>query len=126
VRNHLLLGRNRVPVVLIALFLSAFIAGHAISLDGIDGMLFQAAFDDGSEWAPGYSALGFWRVRRGMTPDEVLALVGEPLERYEVRDERGLTGWRWTRNPLSTHHKVRVVLFRNDRVVEKLSLFYLD
>ena len=43
-----------------------------------------------------------------------------------MADERGLTGWRWTRNPLDTYYKIRAVLFRNGRVVAKLSFFYVD
>jgi outer membrane protein assembly factor BamE (lipoprotein component of BamABCDE complex) len=118
-------ARRRRLVIAAALALS-LCAAHAASLDGLHGLLLQAVARDGSEWSATYSATGFWRVKRGMTADEVVALVGEPIERYEVPRRPGFTGWRWTRNPDDTHYKVRVVLFDESKVVERISGFHLD
>lgn len=119
-------GTLRRTIIRLALTLGVFTAVHAMSLDGLDGLLLRAMFGDGSEWSASYSALGFWRVRRGMTAAEVLALAGEPIDRYDIQHTPGLTGWRWTRNPHDTHYRVRVILFQNGKVVEKHAEFHVD
>jgi len=61
----------------------------------------------------------------GMSPAEVEAQVGPPLERYPNR-ESGAEGWRWTRTPNDSSYRVRAVVFRDGRVVKKDSEFYID
>jgi hypothetical protein len=100
-------------------------AAHAVSLDGVSGTLWSLAFEDTTEYAPQYSALGFWRVRKAMTERQVAALAGQPLERYAVASP-ALYGWRWSRSSKDGSYFVRVILFRNGRVVEKYSEFYVD
>ncbi len=96
-----------------------------VMLDGWPWELMQVAWEDDTEFAPTYSALGFSLVRVGMSPAEVVAAVGPPLERYPIR-ESGEEGWRWTRSPHDSSYRVRVVIFRNGRVSEKHSEFYVD
>jgi len=56
-----------------------------------------------------------------MTQQRVLERVGEPLERYPIRDKPDITGWRWTRSPNDMDYRVRVILFRNGVVERKMS-----
>jgi hypothetical protein len=110
--------------VAIALITLAFLLGlHLLSLDGLDGLFFEAVTPDDTAFSAGYSALGFCRVGEGMTPEQVERLVGAPFERYSTTNG---TGWRWTRSPHDSNYRVRVVLFVNGRVSEKLSEYYLD
>ena len=118
--------RRTRPIIAVSLLAGLAAAGHAVSLDGLEGLALRAALGDGATWSAEYSALGFWRVRHGMTPGDVLALAGTPLEQYDVTGRPGLIGWRWTQHPHDTHYSVRVVLFKQGRVVEKRSHFYVD
>ncbi len=112
---------RRVLLVAVLIGFALPIAWQLISLDGLVGLLF-GSFDDRTEYAPQYSAIGFWFVHDGMPEAEVRELVGDPLETYV--HEPGVTAWRWTRSGNS--YRVRVVLFREGRVIRKISEFYLD
>jgi hypothetical protein len=96
-----------------------------IMLDGWPWALMRLAWEDDTQFAPGYSAVGFSLVSVGMTPAEVVAAVGPPLERYPI-PESGEEGWRWTRSPHHSSYRVRVVVFRKGRVSEKHLEFYVD
>ena len=106
-------------VATIALLLSL----HVLTLDGLDGAVFKSLTPDDTQFAAKYSVLGFWSVRKGMTAEQVTALVGPPLEQYR-RD--GDYGWRWSRSPHDSNYRVRVVIFRRGRVFEKFSEYYVD
>ena len=55
-------------------------------------------------------------AQSGMTKAEVLQLLGEPREKTFV----------YSRRPTDVSYHVRVVLFRNGRVAERISEFYVD
>jgi hypothetical protein len=94
--------------------------------DGWPGDLWALEFGDDTEFASGYSAFGFWSVRPGMTTGEVTALLGPALVRFPVREQPGEEWWRWTRSPHGSSYRLREILFRQGRVVEKYSEFYVD
>jgi hypothetical protein len=96
-----------------------------VMLDGWPWSLVRFAWEDDTEFAPGYSAVGFRLVRVGMSPAEGVAAVGPPLERYPI-PETADEGWRWTRSPHDRSYRVRVIIFRNGTVFEKHSDFYVD
>lgn len=96
-----------------------------VMLDGWPWALMPLAWEDDTEFAQGYSALGFWLVTVGMSPDEVLDRLGPPLERYPISESRD-EGWRWSRSPHDGSYRVRVVIFREGRVAAKHSEFYVD
>jgi hypothetical protein len=98
----------------------------ALLLDGWPDPLWALVLGDDTEYAPQYSALGYWRIRPGMTQDDVLRLAGAPLERYPITRAPNQEGWRWTRSPRDSSYRVRVVIFANGRVVQKVSEFYVD
>jgi hypothetical protein len=95
-----------------------------VLFDGWPDPLAAIAFGDDTEFAPGYSALGFLRVRPGMSSDEVVRCIGEPLRRYP--DAGGVERWFWTRSPHDSSYRIRGVLFTNGRVVRRESEFYVD
>ena len=79
-----------------------------------------------TRFAPGYSETAFEKVKVGMTKDEVLSLLGPPFDPGTVGQNRWhysqdgacfWADWAW----LS-----RAVLFKDDRVVEKIARVYYD
>jgi outer membrane protein assembly factor BamE (lipoprotein component of BamABCDE complex) len=56
---------------------------HHYLLDGLDGWFFSAVLDfeedEDTVYAPGYTDKGFRRIKRGMTEQEVLNILGVPL-----------------------------------------------
>lgn len=62
--------------------MGAFTVLQYYTLDGVCGWFFTPGFADDTEYACGYSDHAFRKVRLGMSADEVLALVGPPLDKY--------------------------------------------
>ena len=95
-----------------------------VLFDGWPDPLAAIVFGDDTEFAPGYTTLGFLRIRQGMSSDEVVRCIGEPLRRYP--DNAGGERWFWTRSPHDSSYRIRAVLFRDGRVVTRESEFYVD
>jgi hypothetical protein len=121
--------RKRVIFILCIVFAAAaIIAVHRWSLDGFGGLVFGALYTEDTVYAPVYSDAAFRQVRRGMPESEVHALLGSPLDRWVItpRLDGPDTRERWSRSPGDTHHRCRVVLYRQGAVFERHSEFYID
>jgi hypothetical protein len=99
-------------------------------LDGYSGWFISllASVED-TVYAPGYSDGAFRRLRIGMSEQEVAGLLGEPLEKYDTDpDLHGgfLRGWKYARSANDQSYRVRCVRFREGRVADVISEFYLD
>jgi hypothetical protein len=99
---------------------------QVVLLDGWPMWLLSGVFGHDTEYAPSYSPLAFLLVRNGMAEEQVLSMVGEPLETHRSQSDSQLVVWLWTRSRNSSNYRVRVITFRQGRVVEKCSEFYLD
>ena len=97
-------------VISLAFAVSALLGVQNLTLDGIVGVLRLGAEHD-TQYAPGYSAIGFMGVRAGMSEQRFVELAGDPLEVYAIPQDPGLVGWRWTRSHGDTNYRLRVVLF---------------
>ena len=74
---------------------------------------------DDTQYATTFSDREFRRISVGMTESEVRSLLGDPFDRWAVDGDQTVTAWRWTRSPLDSHYKVRVVVFKDGRVFEQ-------
>jgi outer membrane protein assembly factor BamE (lipoprotein component of BamABCDE complex) len=115
--------------------LIALVSIWARSLDGVLGNLFALVGPDDTVWADSYSGSSFRAIRPGMTRNEVYALLGPPLEVRQsnqmfdfdtARQNPGEIVECWTRTPEDSSYHVRQIVFKEDRVVDKNSEFYLD
>jgi hypothetical protein len=128
--------RRRVLLALtaIALLLAILTFNRAlqlIRLEGIVGTVFHVVTGGGDTvYAAGFSDDRFLEIGSGMSESEVVASLGEPLERYQPRARDGPSSWnlgmRWSRSANDSDYSVRAVLFKDGIVVQRLSEFYLD
>lgn len=98
-------------------------------LDGIDGVVFGWLSEDETEYAPRYTALGFVSVQPGISRAAVHGLLGEPLESWTVQpadSDSPDQAERWSRSPRAGSYYLRIVYYRDSRVVSKLSELYFD
>lgn len=64
---------------------------HSYFLDGLDGILFELLYErDTAVYALGYTDRAFRQIKQSMTSQEVLSLLGVPLEeQWYYRQEQG-------------------------------------
>ena len=119
--KHPILKTVLISLIAVVLVLLGF---HYYCLDGISGWLLSRFYDEDTPYAPGYSDSAFRKVREGMTEDEVRDLLGQPLDRWSLDNNR--FGRRWSKSPSDGNYKLRVVIFTEGKVTRKTSEFYLD
>src|SRR5581483_1146713 len=75
-------------------------------------------------YSPGYSSIGWLRVRIGMTERQVTDLLGEPLRTFD----RGTNNehWEYTSCGPSECYYLRMLYFNNGIVRDKRSHFHFD
>jgi hypothetical protein len=99
--------------------LRSLIGIEVVTLDGMNGVILSIAGDH-TTYASSYSDAGFRRIQVGMTPTEVEAILGHPLDEWTVPNDGGRVRWRWTNSrDSSKDFRVRVVTFLAGRVEEK-------
>lgn len=105
-------------------------AAHAISPEGLQGIVLAAAFSSQTDtaWAPNYSAWEFRSLGVGDTQALVQRKLGEPLEKSQaVHDGKRITYWKYTTSPTKSHFHMRWILFdEGGRIEMKVSEFYVD
>jgi hypothetical protein len=88
-----------------------------------------------TRYAAGYSERGFERVQVGMSEDEVVALIGRPLEthafwKHPAYKQWGQMVWSYTQDGAAPWGDwawlSREVIFRNGRVAQKVRWIYYD
>ena len=109
-------------VVVLVLAFSAY-AIHVSLLDGIDGTLLSALLGDDTIYAEGYSDVKFRQVALGSSQEEVLSILGPPLETGVHNGESIL---RYAKSAQDSNYRVRVIVLRNGRVLDKRHEFYVD
>jgi hypothetical protein len=96
-------------------------------IDGLTGLLLGLLLGEDTTYASGYSKSGFTAVKLGMSRAEVEALIGVPQKGWSLDEANPLNfGARWSYSPGDTHYRCRVLLFRDGRVAEKHTDFYVD
>jgi hypothetical protein len=102
-------------------FLFAF---HFYLLDGLDGFIRSRLFTDDTVYAVGYSDSAFRFVRVGMSKSDVEDLLGPAIDEPSTDD--GICIERWSKSAHDGSFRERVVHFKDDKVVAKISDFYVD
>ena len=101
---------------------------EVIRLDGFIGEISGLLLTTDTQYAPHYSHRNFAQLKVGMTEQEVIDLVGEPLKRWQPynKNQPPFTVFQYSQSPSDTHYRLRQVHFGEGRVVEVVSYFYGD
>lgn len=119
------LSRPRALWVPLGCAAAATFALPVLAFDGWPGALLPIVIEDGTAFALGYSAIEFLSIRTGMTAEDVVHRLGQPLVRWPA-DSDGEAVWAWSRSPHGSSYRVRSVVFRAGRVATTYSEFYID
>jgi hypothetical protein len=133
-RSVLCTCRN-IGVVLVIVFATQFYL-----LDGLDGWLWRRVTPDTTLYATNYTDKAYRRIQRGMTQEEVLSVLGQPLK-VSTEDHgkwrREETGawmrasathmlYHWSVSSNDGSYSVRAIEFKDGRVWSKRHEFYMD
>jgi hypothetical protein len=106
-----------------------------ISLDGLGGLVFGLLGEEDTVYAPGYSDRAFRQVEIGMSQQEVLSLLGEPISPFRLTGEplmdwsRAFPAewcWEYSHSPSDSDFRIRCVYIENGKVVGKRAGYWVD
>jgi hypothetical protein len=119
---------RRIAVVGILVGLIVLLVGaHFQRREGLGGCFFRAGLGlDTTVYARSYSDAAFRQVSVGMTTEQVLKFLGEPLDTYTMGHRPDVTGMRWSKTPCDGSYEVRVILFDKGKVIKRISEYYVD
>lgn len=119
-------------ICLVAAVLLALEASERIRIDGPGAELLSLMAPTETEYAEGYSHAGFNKIRIGMSEQEVLDILGEPLTRWapyrppRFPDKAQIVGLEYSRSPSSKSYRLRQVNIDKGVVAEIRGYFYVD
>ena len=99
-----------------------------IRRDGLKGALLGAIFGEDTVYADEYSHDRFAEIELGMSEKEVYSRIGPPISTWQTPSQikDGEHSARWSYSPGDTHFRGRIIQFKEGRVIEKHSEFYID
>jgi hypothetical protein len=120
-------------LVLTLFSIHIFINHDRILIDGWSGEIWSVLRWPDTKYSNGYSHKGFNEVYIGMTENEVLDILGEPIVRWFPFDKRGpeekknWVSFQYSESPGDTHYRLRQVLFNEKGIVtSKTGYFCVD
>lgn len=122
-------ARRRALVIACSLVAAGVAIFILLPIDGYGGWVLSFLADkEDTVYASGYSDEGFRRIRPGMSEQEVVDLLGAPLEKYSFEDDHGVqrVGWRYSKSAHGQSFRIRAVVFDEGRVKSVFREFYLD
>lgn len=112
-------------LALIIIFWGLRFTSPNLRIEGYSGLMLEYLFPNhDTEFSEKYSDEGFLKIKKGMNEQEVLKILGEPLERWTP--QKNYDGFQYTRSKASTHYRLRQVYLTNGRVIEIIGYYYID
>ena len=105
---------------------------NIVKLDGIGGEVCGLFLHTDTKYSKNYSHRKFDKIKIGMTQNEVISILGEPLVRWNpyIRDNSSVKklhcAFEYSISPSDTHYRLRSVRFFNGKVKEVQNCFYWD
>jgi hypothetical protein len=124
-------SRYIILIPVIVMFCLWWVRRDLIALDGFEGELFGLVFKTDTRYAAGYEHPKFRAIEIGMTEQQVIEILGEPLSRwcpYQFCDcdKAHFVGFEYSESPSDTHYRLRQVYLDQGKVAEIRSEFYID
>lgn len=85
-----------------------------------------------TKYSSGYTDEKFESISIGMTEEQVMDILGEPLTRWrpyrntKFQDKEHFVGLQYSESPGSGHYNLRQIYLDNGKVAEIKSYFYID
>ena len=96
-----------------------------LQLDVYTGLLFRILLKtDDTVYARDYTDKNFLALKRGMTKQQVIWLLGRPFA--EFNRTGNAISMQYSKSPRDTHYRARAVLLQDNKVVDIISYYYVD
>ena len=96
-----------------------------LQLDGYTGLLFRILLNtDDTVYARDYTDKNFLALKRGMTKQQVIWLLGRPFA--EFNRTGNAISMQYSKSPNDTHYRARTIRLQNDKVIDIISYYYVD
>jgi len=102
-----------------------------MKLDGIKGEIYGTLFEPSTEYSKEYSPEKFLNIKTGMTENEVINILGQPLDRFNpypsFNDTLIYRGLRYSKGKFSnSNYRLRIIFLKNGIVTERRSKFFFN
>lgn len=96
-----------------------------LQLDGYTGLLFRILLNsDDTLYNKNYSDANFLALKRGMTKQQVVRLLGRPFAEFNRSGDS--LSMQYSKSPNDTHYRARTIRLENNKVVDIISCYYVD
>jgi len=96
-----------------------------LRIEGYTGLILEYFFPNHDTiFSEDYTDEGFLRIENGMNEEEVIEILGEPLNRWTPKDN--YVGLTYSQSKTSTHYRLRQVYLTNGKVKEVIGYYYID
>ena len=105
---------------------------NRIMLDGFFGEISGLVLSSDTKYSETYSHKKFRKIEIGMTEEQVIELIGKPLNTWKPYNttihikKRHFIGFQYSESPSSANYRLRSVYFDNRVVAEKIDYYYID
>jgi len=97
----------------------------SLKLDGYSGLFFNILlFTDDSKYSDNYSGWKFLKIKKGMTKNQVYNILGKPIVVFSPSE--GIVSLQYSKSPKDTHYRIRQVYLKDNKVIKRISYFYVD
>ena len=105
---------------------------YRFKIDGLAAELFDLIEGTDTKYSENYSHCGFNEIKIGMTENEAIEILGEPLIRWKpykhskIIEKEGFIGLQYSESPSSTHYRLRQIYINNGEVAKIIGYMYID
>jgi hypothetical protein len=116
-------------LLLLTFLVKPFYFADRVKLDGVKGEVYGTLLGPSTVYAKDYSHEKFLSIKPGMTEQEVIQILGTPLDRFNpypsFKDSMFTVGLRYAKgSDENAHYRLRIVYLRKGIVTKKRSQFY--
>lgn len=118
---------RKISIVIIILILALFTAKQIfpiLKLDGYSGLALSILNAEDTKYSVNYSSKKFLKIKNGMTKQEVIDILGDPITEWVPEDN--INGLQYSESPKSTHYRLRQIYLKDNKVIDRISYYYID
>jgi hypothetical protein len=116
--------KNKLILIFFTLLLTYYCSNYyKIKIDGLKNELFGVITYTQTDYSNNYTHEKFLKIKIGMNLNEVIKLIGEPINSTKNKEELLLV---YSNSKADTHYRKRIIILRDKKVVKIITGVYID